>query len=71
MANSRSMQENKLIIGNFVALCDSNDPEDDHFHLCKVVDLVDDKAILLNYATFTQNIRHAVFKVMYQEDTTL
>ena len=71
MANSRSMQENKLIVGNFVALCDSDDPEDDHFHLCKVVDIVDDKAILLNYATCTKSIKQAVFKVMYQEDTTL
>ena len=71
MANSRSMQENKLIIGKFVALCDSDDPEDDHFHLCKVVDIVDDKAILLNYATPTKNIKQAKFKVMYQEDTTL
>ena len=71
MANSRSMQENKLVLGNFVALCDSNDPEDDHFHLCKVVDIVDDKAILLNFATSTKNIKQAVFKVMYQEDSTL
>ena len=71
MANSRSMQENRLIIGNFVSLCDSDDPEDDHFHLCKVVDIVDGKAILLNYATGTKNIKHAIFKVMYQEDSTL
>ena len=67
MANSKSMQEHKLLIGNFVALCDSNDPEDDHFHLCRVVAIVDDKAILLNYATGTKNIRHAIFKIMYQE----
>merc|ERR1712032_719418 len=61
----------RLIIGNFVSLCDSDDPEDDHFHLCKVVDIVDGKAILLNYATGTKNIKHAIFKVMYQEDSTL
>ena len=32
MANHEEMQERKLIVGNYVALCDSADPEDDHFH---------------------------------------
>lgn len=35
------------------------------------MDIVDGKAILLNYATGTKNIKHAIFKVMYQEDSTL
>ena len=71
MANSRPMQENILKIGNFIALCDSNDPEDDLFHLCKVIGIVDNKAKLLNHATCTRNIWQAVFKVMYQEKSTL
>ena len=71
MANGINMQENSCKIGNFVTLCDSNDPSDDQFHLCKVLDIVDNKAILLNYATWTANIHQAVFSIMYQEDKTL
>ena len=71
MANGIDMQENSCKIGNFVTLCDSNDPNDDLFHLCKVLDIVDNKAILLNYATWTTNIHQAVFSIMYQEDKTL
>ena len=39
MANPASMQERELIVGNYVALCDSADAEDDHFHLCKVLSI--------------------------------
>ena len=71
MANPVSMQERELIVGNYVALCDSADLEDDHFHLCKVISIEDDKAILLNYATFNNNINNAKFSIMYQERSTL
>ena len=71
MANGINMQENSCKIGNFVTLCDSNDPSDDQFHLCKVLDIVDNKAILLNHATWTANIHQTVFSIMYQEDKTL
>ena len=71
MANPASMQERRLIVGNYVALCDSADAEDDHFHLCKVLSIEDDKAILLNYATFNDNLANAKFSIMYQERSSL
>ena len=49
-----------------MALCDSADPEDDHFHLCKVVEIHDNVAVLLNYATFTAKLETARFSIMYQ-----
>ncbi len=67
IATQVDMQERKLIVGNFVALCDSANPEDDHFHLCKIIEIEDYTAVLLNYATFTANIRTARFSIMYQE----
>ena len=67
MANHEEMQERKLIVGNYVALCDSADPEDDHFHLCKVIEIEDHTAVLLNYATFSTNLAKAKFSIMYQE----
>ena len=65
------MQERKVIVGNFVALCDSDDPEDDHFHLCLVLAIEDGKAILLNHTTSTGNIRMAKFTILYQKKNTL
>ena len=53
-----------------MALCDTDDPEDSLFHLCKVIALEDDKAVLLNYATFQPNIKTAKFGIMYQERST-
>ena len=67
IATHEDMQERKLIVGNYVALCDSADPKDDHFHLCRVLEIEDATAILLNYATFSANIHTAKFSVMYQE----
>jgi len=67
MANHEDMQERKLIVGKYVALCDSADPEDDHFHLCKVIAIEDDTAVLLNYATFSTKLATAQFSIMYQE----
>ena len=61
------MQQHKIIVGNYVSLCDSNDEEDDLFHLCRVLAIEDDKAILLNYATWTSNIKMAKFSIMYQD----
>ena len=71
MANPASMQERELIVGNYVALCDSADVEDDHFHLCKVLAIEDDKTILLNYTTFNDNLANAKFGIMYQERSSL
>lgn len=67
IATQVDMQERNLIVGNYVALCDTANPEDDHFHLCKVIEIEDYTAVLLNYATFTANIRTARFSIMYQE----
>ena len=46
------MQTRKVVVGKYVALCDTVDKEDDHFHLCKVTVIADDKVILQNYATW-------------------
>ena len=70
IANHVHMQERKLIPGNYVALCDSAEAEDDHFHLCRILAIEDGKAILLNYATWTNNIKQAKFSIMYQERNT-
>ena len=58
-------------MGNFVELCDSDDPEDDHFHLCRILAIEDGKAVLLNLATSTRNIRMAKFTILYQKKNTL
>ena len=71
IANDVRMQEREIIVGNYVALCDSNRAEDDQFHLCLVSGIEDGKAILLNYATWSGNIKRARFKIMYQEESTL
>ena len=42
------------------------DVNDCHFHLCRVLAIEDNKAILLNYATWTPNIFQAKFSPMYQ-----
>ena len=65
------MQSRDLIVGNYVALCDSNRAEDDHFHLCKVLSIADGKAVLLNYATWHSNIKHAKWSIMYQHTSDL
>ena len=70
IANEDGMQENKLIPGNFVTLCDTDDENDIYFHLCKVIAIEDDKALLLNYATWGKNLNTAKFCVMYQEQAT-
>ena len=70
VANDTRMQERRIIVGNFVALCDSDDPDDDHFHLCRVLGIEDEKAILLNYSTSTQNLKLAKFGILYQKRST-
>ena len=70
IANHTNMQERKLIPGNYVALCDTTELDDDHFHLCEVLAIEDDKAVLLNYATFQKNIATARFSILYQERST-
>jgi len=71
MATDAKMQERRIIVGNYVALCDTDDPNDDLFHLCEVTGIEDDKAILLNYATWGRNLKSARFSIMYQEHDTL
>jgi len=54
-------------VGNFVALCDS---DEDHFHICRVLAIEDVKAILLNYSTSTRNLKLAKFGILYQKRST-
>ena len=70
IANNIQMQEDQLILGNFVSLCDTDDENDVYFHLCKVVAIEDNKAVLLNYATYSTNLRTAKFNILYQEHST-
>lgn len=70
IANHIHMQERQLILGNYVALCDTADPQDDLFHVCKILAIEDGKAVLLNYATFQKNIKTAKFSILYQERST-
>ena len=37
-------------------LCDTSDPQDDLFHVCKILYIQDGKAAPLNYTTFQRNI---------------
>ena len=67
IANEGNMELNKFIPGNFVALCDTDDENDVHFHLCKVLAIEDDRALLLNYATWGTKISSAKFSILYQE----
>ena len=71
MANGKNMQVNRFIVGNFVTLCDTDDPQDDLFHLCKVTSIEDDRAVLLNYGTWGNHLRTAKFGILYQEENTL
>ena len=70
VANEIDMQEDKLVTGNFVTLCETDDENDVYFHLCKVIGIEDDKALLLNYATWGKRLRSAKFSVLYQEKAT-
>ena len=70
IANELRMQDGKLVTGNFVSLCDTDDENDVHFHLCRVTAIEDDKALLLNYATWGKSLRSAKFRILYQERNT-
>ena len=70
IVNEARIQKDKLIPGNFVSLCDTDDENDVHFHLDKVVVMEDDKDLLLNYATWGKNLNSAKFKILYQEPST-
>ena len=70
MANDEALQDNKVVVGRYVTLCDTDEEKDVWFHLCKVIEVTDGKAILLNYATFGKNIHSAKFSIMYQEEDT-
>ena len=61
------MQNSKLIPGNFVSLCDTDDENDVHFHLCKVMTIEDEKALLLNHATWGGSLKSVKFSILYQE----
>ena len=70
-AQDIEMQKRDLIVGNYVALCDSDNIKDDHFHLCKVLSIKDGKTVLLNYATWQSNIKRAKWSIMYQHKSDL
>ena len=70
IANDIAMQENNVVVGNYVTLCDTDDEDDDRFHLCQVIAIQDNNAVLLNHATWSPNIKMAVFSVMYQLGNT-
>ena len=70
-AQDIEMQKRDLVVGNYVALCDSDRVEDDHFHLCKVLSIKDGKTVLLNYATWQTKIKRAKWSIMYQHKSDL
>ena len=70
-AQDIEMQKRDLVVGNYVALCDSDRVEDDHFHLCKVLSIKDGKEVLLNYATWQTKIKRAKWSIMYQHKSDL
>ena len=56
-------------VGNFVALCDTDDPNDKDYkiyHVGKIVNLADGQAQIQNYATQSKNIANAVWSPLYQ-----
>jgi hypothetical protein len=58
-------------VGDFVALQDTDDPKDknyNRFHLAKVIQIVDNYAELLNYATFGTNLASANWYPLYQKE---
>ena len=62
----------KFRVGNFVALQETDDPEDknyNRFHLAKVIQIADSVAELLNYATFGTNLATAQWYPLYQNDS--
>jgi len=56
-------------VGNYVALCDTDDPADSLFHVAKIMNIIDNKVQLLNYATTTTNIAHAKFQILHQHNS--
>ena len=60
----------KFIIGNFVALCDTDDPSDKKgyhtFHVAKIINIADGLASLQNFATMTRKLTQAKWKPLYQ-----
>ena len=58
-------------LGDFVALCDTDDPNDptyNRFHVGKVINIADDQAHILNYATNDSHVARAGWQVLYQQD---
>jgi len=68
MANHSDLALNEFVIGNYVALCDEDDPQCDQYHVAKVVSLNNGKAQLLNYCTATSNIKNAKWQVLHQHE---
>ena len=68
IANDVNMQVNQVKVGNYVTLCDTSHEDDVYFHLCQVIAIEDNNAILVNYATWTKNLKNATFSIMYQDN---
>ena len=65
--NDEAAMSTDLRPGNFVALCESDDPADEQFHVAKVVNInADEKtATLRQYATKTSNLKLAVWQPLF------
>ena len=57
----------ELKLGNLVAICDTDDPEDKHFHVAKVlrIDADTQTAMVQQYATKTASIRAVVWQPLF------
>lgn len=53
-------------MGNFVALADTDDPQDDQYHVAKVISVADGIVSLANYSTTTSNVNTATWKRLFQ-----
>ena len=61
----------KFRVGDYVALCDTDDPNDQgyrRYHIAKVINIADGLTQLLNYATTTRKLENAKWQPLYQCD---
>ena len=70
LTNTDGHNTHKFSIGNFVALCDSDDPTDakqfNTFHVAKVINIADGLASLQNFATMTRKLTQEKWRPLYQ-----
>jgi len=53
-------------VGNYVALADSDDPDDNHFHVARILAVADGRIRLQNYVTTSNDLRVATWQRLYQ-----